>query len=413
MNQYILIHHIKVQDANAISGFTWGFPAITHFLGFTHNLSLKMSRSKQYSDITLSGCAVVAHEHQSHTYRSVEQKEYPKGSGKYIEIADDLYFTQMKNPAYLEADVKKVVKGGAPSVIEEGKMNMTVSLLISYEGTLGNRIDGFKVWLEKNCYTQRLAGGTILNIKEITPYTVSEDDVRVLMRKLLPGFVLMDRSDYLKKHYESLLEKDTETELLDAWLDFSALKQKARPKSDLIVKHFQGMAKENPENGTFLQILTDWQNHLNIPYEEGKLPENIKEYFASLPPSKANEKVLAQWKSYCEPDEKTDADWEYIPKPNRGYLVPIMTGYKALTQVYKNHAVENTRDNETDVCFVESVHSVGEWLSAHRINSVEKLKESVWNYAYEESWYLCKQNINNQNNESQSRLTEDDEDIYS
>ena len=395
MNQYILIHRVKVQNANAIAGFTWGFPAITHFLGFTHNLSRKLATSQKYSDITLSGCAVVAHEHDVHTYGNAEKR-----------------FTQSRNPPYLHGtDAAK--KSETAPVIEEGKMNMTVSLLISYEGTIGNRASGFKQWLEKNCYTQRLAGGTILNINEITPYTVSEDNVRALMRKLLPGFVLMDRSEYLKKHYESLLEKDTETELLDAWLDFSALKQKARPKSDLIVKHFQGMAKENPENGTFLQILTDWQNHLNIPYEEGKLPENIKEYFASLPPSKANEKVLAQWKSYCEPDEQTDADWEYIPKPNRGYLVPIMTGYKALTQVYKNHEVENTRDNETDVCFVESVHSVGEWLSAHRINSVEKLKESVWNYAYEENWYLCKQNINNQNNESQSRLTEDNEDIYS
>jgi CRISPR-associated protein Csy2 len=36
MNQYILIERIKVQNANAIAGFTWGFPAITHFLGFVH-----------------------------------------------------------------------------------------------------------------------------------------------------------------------------------------------------------------------------------------------------------------------------------------------------------------------------------------------------------------------------------------
>lgn len=414
MNQYILIHRIKVQNANAISGFTWGFPAITHFLGFTHNLSLKMSRSNQYSDITLSGCVVVAHEHQSHTYRPVEQKEYPKGSGKYIEIADDLYFTQSKNPAYLKADMEKVVKGGAPSVVEEGKMNMTISLLIGYKGTIGNREDGFKVWLEKNCYTQRLAGGTILSINDIAPYTLAkEQDVRVLMRKLLPGFVLMDRSDYLKKHYENLLLKDADVELLDAWLDFSTLKQKARPKSDLITKYLHTLTKDNPENDLMLQVLVDWQKHLDIPYEEEQLPESVKAYFASLPKDNTSEKLLAQWKSYCEPDEKIEADWEYIPKPNRGYLVPIMTGYKALTQVYKNHEVENTRDHETDVCFVESVHSVGEWLSAHRINTVEKLKESVWNYAYEENWYLCKQNVNNQNNGNQGRLAEDDEDIYS
>ncbi len=396
MNQYILIHRIKVQNANAISGFTWGFPSITHFLGFTHNLSRKLSVSQKYSDITLSGCAVVVHEHDVQTYGSFEKR-----------------FTQSRNPPYLHG-TETAKKSETAPVIEEGKMNMTVSLLIGYKGTIGNREDGFKVWLEKNCYTQRLAGGTILTINDIAPYTLAkEQDVRVLMRKLLPGFVLMDRSDYLKKHYENLLLKDTDAELLDAWLDFSTLKQKARPKSDLITKDLHTLTKDNQENDMMLQILADWQKHLDIPYEVGQLPESVKAYFASLPKDKPNEKLLAQWKSYCEPDEKTEADWEYILKPNRGYLVPIMTGYKALTQVYKNHEVENTRDNETDVCFVESVHSVGEWLSAHRINSVEKLKESVWNYAYEENWYLCKQNVDNQNNESQSRLTEDDEDIYS
>lgn len=387
MNQYILIHRIKIQNANAISGFTWGFPAITHFLGFTHNLSRKLAVSQKYSDITLYGCAVVAHEHDVHTYGNFEKR-----------------FTQSRNPPYLHGtDTAK--KSETAPVIEEGKMNMTISLLINYEGTIGNRIDGFKMWLEKNCYVQRLAGGTILNINDIVPYTVAQErDVRVLMRKLLPGFVLMDRSNYLKKHYENLLQKDADAELLDAWLDFSALKQKARPKSNLITKHM------NKIKGELLEV---WQQHMELPFEESKQPQILGKYFDQMEESKENKELLKQWRHYCNPDEQTDADWEYLPKPNRGYLVPIMTGYKALTQVYEKDTVENTRDNKTDVCFVESVHSVGEWLSAHRINSVEKLKESVWNYAYEKNWYLCKQNIDNQNNGSQGRLAEDDEDIYS
>jgi CRISPR-associated protein Csy2 len=161
------------------------------------------------------------------------------------------------------------------------------------------------------------------------------------------------------------------------------------------------------------ELLDAWQQHMELPFEEGRQPQILAEYFDQLEESKENQALLKQWRAYCDPDEQTDADWEYLPKPQQGYLVPIMTGYKALTQVYEKGAVENTRDNKTDVCFVESVHSVGEWLSAHRMNSVEKLKESVWNYAYEENWYLCKQNVDNQNNESQSHLTEDDEDIYS
>ena len=41
-------------------------------------------------------------------------------------------------------------------------MNLTVSLLISFEGNLGNRQDGFINWLNNTCLLQRLAGGTIL-----------------------------------------------------------------------------------------------------------------------------------------------------------------------------------------------------------------------------------------------------------
>ncbi len=67
MSQFIFIDHINVQNANAIAGFTWGFPAITHFMGFVHNLSRKLCNEKRYRDITLTGCAVVAHEHREHT----------------------------------------------------------------------------------------------------------------------------------------------------------------------------------------------------------------------------------------------------------------------------------------------------------------------------------------------------------
>ena len=63
MSQFILIDRIKVQNANAVAGFTWGFPAITNFLGFVHNLSRKLCNKKKCMDISLKGCVVVVHEH--------------------------------------------------------------------------------------------------------------------------------------------------------------------------------------------------------------------------------------------------------------------------------------------------------------------------------------------------------------
>ncbi len=395
MNQYIIISRIKVQNANAIAGFTWGFPAITHFLGFVHALSRKMAVNQQFGDISVSGCLVVAHEHHQHVYGNYEKR-----------------FIQNKSQPYLYGtDATK--KSQTPPVIEEGKMNMTVSLIIPYSGTIGNRKDDFKKWFETQCYLQRLAGGMILHIGSIALQTFEgESDVRVMMRRMLPGFVLVDRADYLKDHYQTLQKENPDTELLDAWLDFSALKQKARPKCHLITEHLQSLIKNNTEDDASTQIFIDWQNHLEKPYEEGNLPENVRSCFNSMKEDKDNKRLLVQWKSYCEPNEKTEVDWEYIPKPRPGYLVPIMTGYKAISKVYDSKEVANTRDNETEVCFVESVHSVGEWLSAHRIKTTEQLKENVWNYAYEENWYLCKRGVVYQYEKEQIDFIEDD-DIYS
>ena len=89
--------------------------------------------------------------------------------------------------------------------------------------------------------------------------------------------------------------------------------------------------------------------------------------------------------------EKTPADWEYVPKPFSGFLVPIMVGYKAISPVYANKDVANTRDSKTQVCFVESAHSVGEWQSVNRLRNAEDFKQCLWHYHYEEHWFLCRQ----------------------
>jgi len=372
MSQYLLINHIKVQNANAIAGFTWGFPAITHFLGFSHNLARKLADTDSFNDISLTGCAVVAHEYHVHTYRS----------------SYDFEFTQSRNPPYLSSHAQVAT----PPVIEEGKMNMTVSLLVGCEGNIGNRTDSLRTWLKKVCMLQRLAGGTILDIRNVEVFKLDEEKtIRAIKRKLLPGFVLMDRSNYLDKHYQTLLQKNSDAELLNAWLDFTSLKQQARPKSNQINSHLHTLANK-ADNQQHRQLIDVWEEHLKEPYQEGCAPEEIKKYFDELEDNKTNKKLLEQLRDYCAPTEETDADWEYVTKPEAGYLVPVMTGYKAISKVYESSEVENTRDNETDVCFVEPVHSIGEWRSVHRLKTAEDLRNCLWHYHYKDHWYLCQQN---------------------
>lgn len=332
MSQYMVLSHIDIQNANSIAGLTWGFPAVTNFLGFTHALNRKLSNSYdgQY-DLDLIGCAVISHSFYNKVYQS---KQYA-----------DFEFLQSKNPPVLAKH-----KGASPPIIEEGKMNLSVSLVIELEQSLllsAGEIKQFEKDVLDICFRLRLAGGCILNIKQAKLLSASTEVQHIeMLRKIkkltLPGFVLLDRSNYLSDHYQALLtthndmnNAQDEPQLLDAWLDFSALKFKAIPQL---------------ENGQ------------------------------------------------TQPNENTLANWTYIPKPYSGYLVPLMTGYKAISELYAPEEVLNTRDEVTPSCFVESIHSVGEWKGVHNIKNI---KDTIWRYKQEGQWYLCRQTsyLSSNNNE--------------
>ena len=373
MSQYILLNRVQVQNANAVAGFTWGFPAITHFLGFTHLLNRKLVNTS-FSNLVISGVAVVAHEHYVHTY------------GKYKDR-----FTQSRNPPYLR-DLKKENKAKVQPIIEEGKMNMTVSLLIQCEGNVGNQSDDLLHWLEKQCYLQRMAGGSVQGVASVQLLNLENNSkVRELKRKLLPGFILVDRSAALEDHCVKLEKKTSSVDPVRAWMDFAAYKEQARPKHDQIDKHLEQLKKLEPQKGR--SLMQDWTTHKNkVPYQKSSIPKVVKEYFDRLESTPKLKSLLRQWKDYVDPTDETLSDWEKLPNPTaKGYLIPIVCGYKAIMPVYPNDKVANTRDSKTPVCFVEAVHSVGEWKSVHRLKSESDVKDMIWNYQYEEHWYLCRQ----------------------
>ncbi|MGL5908079.1 MAG: type I-F CRISPR-associated protein Csy2 [Shewanella sp.] len=371
MSKYLLIERIKVQNANAASGFTWGFPAITHFLGFSHNLDRKLKSNETLNSLALDGCMVVAHEQHVHTYKD----------------GSTTRFSQYKTAQYLPLKFD----GGIlkdPAINEEAKMNMTVSLLIPVKGYLGELQDMLEEFIKNICHIQRLAGGTILSVADVKILDLTNDEqLKRVRRKLLPGSVLQDRSDYLEQHFSDLKTCNPKAELLDAWFDFIVLKQVARPTCELLDKHFTSQEK----NTSFSRLCDIWLEHKSKPYQQDAIPNELIIYFSEQQES-IDSKIFMQWQNYLTPNEKTSANWEYDKKPQAGYLVPIMTGYKAITEVYPAGEIDGARDAATDLCFVESVHSVGEWQSVHRLKSKEDWQASVWRYApYEKIWYLCQQ----------------------
>lgn len=60
-------------------------------------------------------------------------------------------------------------------------------------------------------------------------------------------------------------------------------------------------------------------------------------------------------------------------RPRAGWLVPIPVGYRALGEVQPAGSVRNARDRDTPFCFVESLYSLGQWLSPHRAGDLSEL----------------------------------------
>jgi len=66
--------------------------------------------------------------------------------------------------------------------------------------------------------------------------------------------------------------------------------------------------------------------------------------------------------------DAVDADWSVRAKS--GWLVPIPIGYAAISPLHAPGDVKNVRDRTVPFRFVESLFSLGEWLSPHRVNNI-------------------------------------------
>lgn len=201
---YLVLKHIQISNANAISGITWGFPAISHFLGFTHALSRKAKNSVH--PLTLNGCGVICHQHQVHCYRDSPYEPYG--------------FALTRNPLTKE--------GKTAPIVEEGRMHITVSLIIECEGlnqscaqTKAEQLSNVK----QLALQHKLAGGRITDIAGC--YPLEAEHHKRELRKLLPGFVLADASHHLRE-----LNASVPGNALKHWLDFSALKHACKVTSN-------------------------------------------------------------------------------------------------------------------------------------------------------------------------------------
>lgn len=242
--------------------------------------------------------------------------------------------------------------GGAPATIEEGRAHLEISLLIAVRDYFSDAEGQYLAEdLQNAAYGMRLAGGSPL-YRPGQRYAASWHPVA--------GNVAEDTAAFRKLRRRlfpgfALLQRD-----------------------DLLKAHLAEMQQTAPAS-TALDALLDL-SRLNFepvvtPASEAGKPEAV--------------------------------DWQIRKKP--GWLVPLPIGYAGISDLYEPGQVANTRDTSTPFRFVESLYSLGEWVSPHRLQCFEQL---LWTQEAdaEKGIYRCHNRhaefISQDSNESQTSTQE-------
>ena len=196
MRQFLLIPHLKLHNANAMSSpYTIGFPAMTAWLGAVHALQRKLQ--SKGCEVSLTKVGVSCHEFNLQTY---------KGQGDFVHS-----IIGTANP---------LDKGGSrPAFIEEARSHLEVSLLIECQNIDPDEKEQFLEDVQQLICSMKFASGDVLAVKKCQILQFDEDadqdrELKPILNKLMLGHVLVERRDLVIERMKQ--GKDA----LDAVLDY-------------------------------------------------------------------------------------------------------------------------------------------------------------------------------------------------
>lgn len=183
MRQLILLPHIQVHNANALSSpYTIGFPAMSAWLGAAHALQRSV-RQKGFPDFTCKSLAVCCHSMNLQTHKN-------RGDYVYSIIGTG-------NP------LDKT--GARPAFIEEARCHLDVSLVLEYSGLEIYQLEELIELISRLLHSNlKLAGGDILRFQ--SPQISDANDekgLKKLLQKLTPGYVILERRSLMKEAMNS------------------------------------------------------------------------------------------------------------------------------------------------------------------------------------------------------------------
>ena len=208
LRKVLLLPHIKVHNANALSSpYTIGFPAMTAWLGAVHALQRKLNQNG-FIDARFLSVAVVSHEVNLQAY---------KGPGDYVHS-----IVGTANPLDRH--------GNRQACIEEARCHLDVSLLVEYRGVEKDQESAFIDAIIHVLHGQlKIAGGDILQSGSPQCFKVDEweeSDLKKVLRRLMPGYVIVDRSYLMREAMEQ------GADAIDALLDYLTIKHRSEKSED-------------------------------------------------------------------------------------------------------------------------------------------------------------------------------------
>ncbi|MBV4397105.1 type I-F CRISPR-associated protein Csy2 [Advenella alkanexedens] len=302
LSNYLVLNKIRIQNANAISSpLTYGFPAISGFIGAIHALNRKIKNI--FPGIRLDGTLIACHEYHLHAYRPYNSADYT--------------FNLTRNP------IKK--DGKTAAIVEEGRIDLTVSLVIevfddidlSDNDALQQKLIDY---VQKQMMQQRLASGSVMHIQKASLVPAyGEEGISPIINSLIPAFVLMDAAQELVDITNELKAKHPDATPLDALIETATLHHVPETDSDEPEATQWKTKSIKTGRGWIVPIAVGYQG-IYEPFTCGEL-ENCR---TSEYPSQYVECIysLGKWVfPYRIEDNFNSAFWRFKQPENNLYLI--------------------------------------------------------------------------------------------
>ncbi len=129
----------------------------------------------------------------------------------------------------------------------------------------------------------------------------------------------------------------------------------------------------------FRKLRRYWLPGFALTLREDRLAQGLQRLQETQPQATALDALLDLSRLNVEPaaEPEPDGSIKWHIRRRDGWLVPLAIGYAGLSTLYEPGQVLNSRDAETPFRFVESLYSIGEWVSPHRLSCLEQL---LWHH---------------------------------